>query len=227
MRILVVEDERELASALARGLGEEGHAADVAHTLSQARDLAIGNHYDLVVLDLQLPDGTGLGLLREWRGEGASFPVLVLTARDRVEQRVEGLDAGADDYLTKPFAFDELLARVRALDRRRPIPVRDILRRGDLVLDRTAREVRIGEVPIDLTPRELALLEYFLLHPRTALSRSRIARDVWEDQGGTASNVIDVLIGRVRRKVAAAGSELAIRPIHGVGYLLDAAPEGR
>ena len=221
MRILVVEDERPLARSLARGLSEEGHAVDTAHSLRRAGDLAVANAYDLIVLDLQLPDGSGLDLLRSVRQAGSSVAVLILSARDRVEQRVEGLNAGADDYLTKPFSFAELLARIGALDRRRTVPLRDRLRMGRIEVDRTAREIRVDGGRLTLTPREFALAEYFLLHPRVVLTRSRIASDLWEDEGGTASNVIDVLLSRLRRKVAAAGAELPIRSITNVGWILD------
>lgn len=176
--------------------------------------------YDLVLLDLKLPDGSGLDLLREWRREGVEAPVLLLTAKDLLDDKVEGLDAGADDYLTKPFSFDELLARIRALLRRRAAPPRDILEIGDLRLDRTGRRVERGGTPIELTAKEFALLEFLALHAGQVLSRSAIADHVWDAGYDAQSNVIDVIMGRLRRKIDAGSSERLIQTVPGVGYAL-------
>ncbi|HMB53915.1 MAG TPA: response regulator transcription factor [Thermoanaerobaculia bacterium] len=221
MRLLVVEDERRLADHLSRGLREEGYAVDHAPTRGRAAELAIENPYDLVILDLRLPDGSGLDLLADWRRDGRTMPVLVLTARDRQEEKVGGLDAGADDYLTKPFDFAELLARVRALLRRRGTPVRDVLTAGDLSLDRTARRAEIAGRAVELTPKEFALLEYFLLHPDAVLSRATIAEHVWDADYEAKSNVIDVMVARLRRKLGGDdGGEPSIESVPGVGYAL-------
>jgi DNA-binding response OmpR family regulator len=218
MRLLLVEDERQLAEHLSRGLREEGYAVDAAVTASSAQRLAIENPYDLVVLDVMLPDGSGLQLLRGWREEGSSVPVLMLTARDRLDDRVEGLDAGADDYLTKPFAFAELLARLRALGRRQQVPVRVLLQMGNVELDRGARRVRVAGRPVELAAKELALLEQLLLRPGAVLSRAEIGAHAWDDRFEPRSNVIDVLLSRVRRKLQAAGATVRIRAVPNLGY---------
>jgi len=221
VRLLLVEDERRLAERLARGLREEGFAVDVAASAAAARDRIVDAEYDLVVLDVGLPDGSGLTLLRAWREEDElTAPVLLLTARDTVKDKVEGLGAGADDYVTKPFSFDELLARVRALLRRRPVPPRRVLEAGPLLLDRDARNVACGGRALDLSPKEFALLEYFLLHPGVVLSRERIAEHVWDASYEARSNTIDVIVGRLRRKLASASAGRMIEPEPGVGYVL-------
>ena len=219
MRLLVVEDERRLAERLGAGLREEGFAVDVAANLGNARDRAIESEYDVIVLDLKLPDGSGLDLLKEWRNEKLATPIIALTALDRLEDKIAGLDAGADDYLAKPFEFDELLARIRALLRRRATPPRDVLEFGALRLDRTARQAqRAGQV-LDLTPKEFALLEYFLLHPGVAVSRQALAEHVWDAQFEARSNVIDVLVGRLRRKVDPSNQH-HLKAVPGIGWAL-------
>jgi DNA-binding response OmpR family regulator len=219
MRLLLIEDERRLAERLARGLREEGFAVDCAATRAAGRERAAGTEYDAILLDLGLPDGSGIDLLREWRGEGRDAPVLILTARDLIEEKVEGLNAGADDYLTKPFAFEEVLARVRALLRRRAAPSRSVLSFEGLRLDRDGgRAERAGE-PLDLTPKEFALLEYFMLHPGVVLSRGRIAEHVWDEAYEARSNTIDVIVARLRRKIER-GDERLIHAVPGVGYVL-------
>ena len=219
MRLLLVEDERRLAERLARGLREEGFAVDCAASCAEARECAAVTAYDLVLLDLGLPDCPGTELLRRWRHEGFDAPVLILTARDLVEEKVEGLNAGADDYLTKPFAFEEVLARVRALLRRRAAPPRSVLTFGDLTLDRDGRRVEKGGEALDLTPREFALLEYFMLHPEVVLSRGRIAEHVWDEAYEARSNTIDVILARLRRKIESGPGRL-IHTVPGVGYVL-------
>ena len=181
VRLLLVEDESPLATPLARGLREEGYATDVAGDGRAAAVLVEATDYDLIVLDLGLPDGPGLELLRRWRAEGVGCPVLVLTAHDRLEDKVRGLDGGADDYLTKPFAFAELVARIA----QPPAPARGAAGRpsssfADVVLDRTRRRVERAGEPLDLTPKEFALLEFFMLHPGVVLDRNAIAEHVWD-----------------------------------------------
>jgi len=222
VRVLIVEDERRLAGRTAQGLREEGFAVDVAALRAEAVDRFIENEYDLVILDLGLPDGDGLDLLRDWRAEGAIVPVLVLTAYDRLDDKIAGLDAGADDYLTKPFAFEELLARSRALLRRVPVPQRATLVFEDVELDRTARLARRAGRELSLTTKELALLEFFLLHPEAALSRETIAEHVWDATYEARSNVIDVIVSRLRRKLEAEGGLRLIRAVPGVGWALRA-----
>jgi DNA-binding response OmpR family regulator len=219
MRLLLVEDERRLAERLARGLREEGFAVDCATSCAEARDAAAATDYDLVLLDLGLPDCSGTEFLQRWRREGFDAPVLILTARDLVEEKVEGLNAGADDYLTKPFAFEEVLARVRALLRRRTAPTRRVLTFDDLTLDRDGRRAEKAGEALDLTPKELALLEYFMLHPEVVLSRSRIAEHVWDEAYEARSNTIDVIIARLRRKIESGDGRL-IHAVPGVGYVL-------
>ncbi|MEO8195945.1 MAG: response regulator transcription factor [Thermoanaerobaculia bacterium] len=226
MRILIVEDEHRLGEHLAKGLREEGLATDLAASRARARVLMIENPYDLVLLDLMLPDGDGLALLRDWRREGYSTPVLALTARDLLADKIAGLDAGADDYLTKPFAFEELLARIRALLRRRGAEPVDVVSLGNLALDRTARRVRRGDRAIDLTPKEFALLEHFLLHPGATLTRAEIAEHVWDERYEARSNVIDVMVARLRRKLEAGGASRILHSVPGMGYVLRSSAHG-
>jgi len=222
VRLLVVEDEHRLADRLARGLREEGFAVDTAPTAAEARDLVTGTDYDLVLLDLKLPDGSGLGLLGEWRDDGLAAPILVLTAKDLLDDKIRGLDAGADDYLTKPFSFDELLARVRALLRRRSAPPQDLLEIGDLRIDRTGHRVARAGRTIELTGKEFALLEFLALHQGQTLSRLAISEHVWDGSYDARSNVIDVIVGRIRRKLGARKGGSLIHTIPGVGYVLRA-----
>ena len=227
MRILIVEDEYRLGELVAKGLREEGLAADLAATRARARELMIENPYDLVLLDLMLPDGDGLSLLRDWRREGHATPVLALTARDLLADKIAGLDAGADDYLTKPFDFEELLARIRALLRRRPAPPKDVLAIADLELDRTARRVHRGGTAVDLTPKEFALLEHFLLHPGATLTRAEIAEHVWDERYEARSNVIDVMVARLRKKLEADGAPRLLHSVPGMGYALRSSERGQ
>ncbi len=223
MRILVVEDERKVASFIRQGLAEEGHAVEVAADGDEALDLAAGGPpYDLVVLDLMLPKRDGFGVLKSLRGRGITTPVLVLTARDSVGDKVTGLDLGADDYLTKPFAFEELLARVRALLRRGADRRVTPLRLADLALDPATRTVTRGPRRLELTAREYALLEYLLRNAGRVLTRPMIAEHVWGLGFDSESNVIDVYVGYLRRKIDGEGEPRLLHTLRGAGYVLKA-----
>jgi DNA-binding response OmpR family regulator len=220
MRLLVVEDEKSLARHLVRGLREESYSVDLASTGAEANRLVVEAEYDLVILDLMLPDASGLDLLNTWRRDGLEAPVLVLTARDAVEDKVHGLDAGADDYLTKPFAFEELLARTRSLLRRRLPPQPDTLEQYGVALDRAQHLAWRNGRKLDLTPREFALLEFFLHHPGVVLDRERIADSVWDRGYEARTNVIEVILARLRRKLEAEGEPRLIQTVIGAGYAL-------
>lgn len=220
VRLLLVEDEHRLAVRLARGLREEGFAVDTAGTTALARERVVETDYDLVLLDLKLPDGSGLHLLAEWRGEGFSAPILVLTAKDMLDDKIKGLDAGADDYLTKPFSFEELLARIRALLRRRTALPQDVIEIGDLRIDRTGHRVERAGMPVELTAKEFALLEMLALHAGQVLSRGAIAEHVWDAAYDAQSNVIEVMVARLRRKLGTTLEDRLIHTISGVGYVL-------
>jgi DNA-binding response OmpR family regulator len=225
VRILVVEDERKVASFIRQGLAEEGHAVDVAPDGVKAVDLVLGDPpYDLVVLDLMLPKRDGFAVLRTLREEHVKTPVLILTARESVTDKVTGLDLGADDYLTKPFAFDEFLARVRALLRRGVAERAPVLRLDDLTLDPATRRVTRGRRPIDLTPREYALLEYFLRNAGRILTRPLIAEHVWGIDFDPESNIIDVYVGYLRRRLEETTGPRLLHTVRGVGYVLKAGP---
>jgi DNA-binding response OmpR family regulator len=219
MRILLVEDEPEAAKLLAKGLREQSYAVDIAADGRTAAFRARTTDYDAIILDVMLPYRDGLSVCRELRAEGASVPILMLTARDAVQARIAGLDSGADDYITKPFDFDELLARLRAVIRRgiRP-PVPDRLRAGPLVLDTRSREVTKDGRSIRLTAREYALLEYFARHANEVVGRADIAEHVWDESYDPFSNVIDVYVQRLRRKIDDPDVESVIRTRRGEGY---------
>ncbi len=221
MRILVVEDERKVASFVRQGLEEEGHTVEVAADGATALDLVEADPgYDLIVLDVMLPRRDGLDVLKTLRARGVTTPVLILTARDAVADKVAGLDLGADDYLTKPFAFEELLARVRALLRRGTDQRAAVLRLGDLSLDPATREARRGARRITLTAREYSLLDYFLRNPGRLLTRPMIAEHVWGLDFDAESNIIDVYVGYLRRKVDAAGEPRLLHTVRGSGYVM-------
>ena len=223
MRILVVEDERKVASFLRQGLQEEGHAVETAADGAAALDLlAQGPGYDLVVLDVMLPKKDGFEVLRAIRQRRDQTPVLMLTARDAVPDRVTGLDLGADDYLTKPFAFDEFLARVRALLRRGGGQRAPALKLADLTLDPATRGVTRGERRIGLTAREYALLEYFMRNTGRVLTRPMIAQHVWGLDFDTESNIIDVYVGYLRRKIDGDGERRLLHTLRGTGYMMSA-----
>jgi len=220
MRILVVEDEHRLAAVLKQGLLEQGYAVDVAHDGEVGLGLAELEPYDLLVLDVMLPGLDGLALCRRLRAKGRHMPVLLLTARDAVDDRVTGLDSGADDYLTTPFAFRELLARVRALLRREGRSRDPLLRAGDLTLDPATREVRRGGRTVELTSKEYAILEYLLHHPNRVLTRTQIAEHVWDYDFVAMSNVIDVYIRSLRRKLDDNDESRLLHTVRGAGYQL-------
>ena len=221
MRILVVEDERKVASFLRQGLEEEGHAVEVAGDGATALDHVLGSEgYDLVVLDVMLPRGDGFQVLKAMREHKMRTPVLMLTARDGVADKVAGLDLGADDYLTKPFAFEEFLARVRALLRRGAGQTAPVLRLLDLSLDPSSREVMRGGRRITLTAREYALLEYFLRNAGRVLTRPMIAQHVWGLDFDPESNIVDVYVGYLRRKIDGEGDRRLVHTVRGAGYRL-------
>jgi DNA-binding response OmpR family regulator len=220
MRILIVEDEKRLAGLLRRGMEEHGHAVDEAYDGYAALDLAETVPYDVIVLDVMLPGLDGLQVCRRLRDQRHPASILMLTARDAIEDRVAGLDCGADDYLVKPFAFQELVARVRALLRRN-VPHRDwLLRAGDLELDPATREVKLGGQLVDLTGREYAILEYLLRNPKVVLSRDQIAEHVWGSEYEGNSNVIDVHIAYLRKKLGSEAAQQLLHTVRGVGYQL-------
>jgi len=221
-RVLVVEDEPKVARALREGLSGEGYEVVVAETGEDGFFRAASEPFDLLILDRMLPGREGLEILRALRQKGHLAPVLVLTARDAVEDRVEGLNAGADDYMLKPFAFTELLARVRALVRRGRGDQLLRLVVADLALDVPSRQVTRGGEPIDLTPREYELLEYLVRHRGTIVSREMLARDVWKEpeRGTPLDNVIDVHVTRLRKKVDQGFSVKLIHTVRGVGFVV-------
>ena len=218
MRLLVVEDEVKMATLLKRGLEEEGYGVDVASNGREGVWLGLENPYDAVILDVMLPDIGGLDVCRKLREAGCWSPVLMLTARDDVPDRVAGLDAGADDYLTKPFSFAELLARLRALIRRGEPERPSMLQVGDLVLDPATHRVTRAETPIELTRKELALLEYFMRHPGEVLSRTRLIEHVWDFAFDGDSNVVDVYVRYLREKVDRPFGADSIETVRGSGY---------
>jgi DNA-binding response OmpR family regulator len=223
VRLLLVEDEARLADSIARGLRQAAHAVDQADRLSAAREKLAVEEYDAVILDVNLPDGSGFSLADELRRKQVPTPILMLTARDSVEDRVKGLDSGADDYLVKPFAFDELLARLRALQRRQPETQPAVLAAEDLVVDPASRSASRAGIPIELTTTEYALLEYLIRHPGRVCGRATISAAVWDENYDPFSNIIDVYVSRLRRKVDLPGMIPLIHTVRGAGYTLDPA----
>jgi two-component system OmpR family response regulator len=221
MRVLVVEDSVKTASLIKRGLEEEGYAVDVAVSGSEALSMSASYPTDAIVLDVMLPDEDGFEVCRRIREAGTWSPILMLTALDDVHDRVRGLDVGADDYLTKPFAFTELTARLRALLRRGPEQRPAILEVADLTLDPSTRVVRRGGTPIDLTAKEFALLEFFLRHPGEVLTRMRLIEHVWDFAYDGSSNVVDVYVKYLREKIDRPFGVDSIRTVRGAGYRLD------
>ena len=221
MRILVVEDDRKVSSFIRQGLQEEGHTVETAADGIAALDLLLeGEPYDLIVLDVLLPGRNGFAVLKAARKGGVRAPVLMLTARDTVADKVTGLDLGADDYLVKPFAFEELLARVRALFRRGAEPRTPVLRVADLTLDPATRKVARGERHIELTAREWTLLEYFMRNAGRILSRPMLVQHVWGLDFDPESNIVDVYVGYLRRKVDGPHERKLFHTVRGAGYVL-------
>ncbi len=220
MKILVVEDEERVAHFIQKGLKEEGHAVDVSYDGEDGEFLAEVNDYDLIILDLMLPKKNGITVCRELRASGDATPVLMLTARDSVEDKVRGLDAGADDYLAKPFAFEELLARVRALLRRQSDSKSPVLKLANLELDPISRRVSRNDKAIRLTTKEYALLEYLLRNQGKVLSRTLIGEHVWDMNFDPESNVIDVYVSHLRSKIDKGFEPSLLHTLRGQGYLL-------
>jgi DNA-binding response OmpR family regulator len=220
MKILVVEDERRVANFICRALRENAYAVDVAETGSRALEMAAETPYDSILLDLRLPGIGGIQVCRELREAHNETPILMVTARSLVEQRVEGLDAGADDYLTKPFAIAELLARVRALVRRRLQHSGAMLEFGNIRLDRHRRRVSYGERVVALTAREFALLEFLITRAPDVASRTEILEHVWDLTFDSETNLVEVYINRLRQKLTAEGCPKIIHTVHGAGYCL-------
>jgi two-component system, OmpR family, response regulator len=221
MRVLVVEDAPRLRAIVAQRLREDGYAVDEAGTGARAIDLAAGGGYDAIVLDLRLPDIDGLEICAQLRRTGCWTPILMLTARDSLGDRVAGLDAGADDYLAKPFEFPEVLARLRALVRRGRVERPAVLVAGDLRLDPAARTVERSGTSIDLTSKEFALLEYLIRHHDVALSRERLIDAVWDSSYEGDSNIVDVYVGRLREKIDRPFGRGTLTTVWGVGYRLE------
>jgi two-component system, OmpR family, response regulator len=222
MRIIVVEDDRDLADGISRSLSKTGHAVDVVTDGLLAEAALRATSYDLVILDLQLPKRNGLEVLRHYRSAGGQAPVLILTARSTVEDRVSGLDAGADDYLAKPFDLHELEARVRSLLRRSNATLTPILRHGPLSLDTIGRRVEIRGEGVDLSAREIALLETLLLRAGRVVSKEGLLETLYGSQDYVGENAVEVFVHRIRRKLEPAG--VVIRTVRGLGYMVDKIP---
>ena len=223
MRVLVVEDEVKMVRAVRRGLEQEGYAVDSASDGDEGLYLATENAYDAIVLDVMLPGIDGFEVCRRLRAERRWAPVLMLTARDTVADRIEGLDVGADDYLVKPFAFGELLARLRALIRRGAVERPAVLRAGDVILNPAAHAVTRSGRQVELSAREFALLEFLMRHPGEVVSRTAILEHVWDYSYDGRSNVVDVYVGYLRRKLEQPFGRTLIRTVRGVGYVLEPA----
>ena len=220
MRILVIEDEVKIAQFIKRGLKEEGYAVDVANDGEQGHFMLSSNEYDAIILDLMLPKIDGLTLCRTLRKDGCQTPIIMLTAKDTVKDKVKGLDSGADDYLTKPFAFEELLARVRVLLRKKDSRVQTQLKVDDLNLDLLTHKVTRGDREIDLTVNEYALLEYMMRNAGNIVTRTMISEHVWDINFDTFTNVIDVYINYLRNKIDSSFPDKMIHTVRGKGYLL-------
>jgi two-component system OmpR family response regulator len=223
VRVLVVEDEVKMVRAVRRGLEQEGYAVDSASDGDEGLYLATENAYDAIVLDVMLPGIDGFEVCRRLRAERRWAPVLMLTARDAVADRIEGLDVGADDYLVKPFAFGELLARLRALIRRGAVERPAVLRAGDVILDPAAHAVTRSGRQVEVSAREFALLEFLMRHPGEVVSRTAILEHVWDYSYDGMSNVVDVYVGYLRRKLEQPFGRTLIRTVRGVGYVLEPA----
>jgi DNA-binding response OmpR family regulator len=224
MRILLVEDHPEAANILMRGLREEGYAVDWAPDGAEADFKVSVNPYDLIVLDIMLPGKNGLAICRDLRASGSNVLILMLTARDATEDRIEGLDLGADDYMVKPFEYAELLARIRGLLRRRTVRRRDLIAVDDLRVDVDTRRVERAGKPIHLTAKEFALLEYLARHADKVVSREEISRQVWDGSCDVFSNLIEIYLGRLRKKIDSGHERALLHTRRGEGYVLGAVP---
>jgi heavy metal response regulator len=220
MRLLVIEDQDKVSGFIKKGLEEEGYAVDIARDGREGLTMALDRVHDLIILDIQLPKIDGLQILRELRDQGVATPVLLLTVRATIEDKVLGLDLGADDYLPKPFAFQELVARVRALLRRRPDTEPALVKIADLTLDPSRRMVMRGDKRIDLSPREFSLLNYFMRNPERVLTRTMITEHVWDYDFDSDTNVIDVYVNYLRKKIDTGRNNKLIQTIRGVGYMM-------
>jgi len=226
MRILIVEDEKKVANFVKKGLQEEGYAVDLSFDGEEGLNLGRDPSYDLIILDIYLPKLDGLAALKKLRAHGVRTPVLLLTVRATIEDKVLGLDSGADDYLTKPFAFQELLARVRALLRRRMDTGAAVVRIGDLILDPASRIVSRGARTIELTVKEFSLLEYFMRNPGRVLTRTMIIEHVWNYDFDSGTNVVDVYVNYLRKKIDFREEQKLIHTVRGVGYVMKVQGEG-
>jgi two-component system copper resistance phosphate regulon response regulator CusR/two-component system response regulator QseB len=220
MKILIVEDQERLGSFLDRGLKECAYTVAWARTCAAARDALADSAFDVILLDLGLPDGDGLDLLRQWRANGFNEPVLILSARDAVEDRIKGLDVGADDYLPKPFSFEELLARVRSLARRQSVVKQVVLEHRGIRVDLVSHTVQLNGRDIDLTSREYALLEIFMQNPGRILTRTLISEKIWASNYDMDTNLLDVYMSRLRSKLEAPAAKPLFKTVRGVGYQL-------
>ena len=220
MRILIVEDEKKVAGFIKKGLTEELYAVDVAYDGEEGLYFAEQNQYDLIILDIMLPKIDGIDVLGRLRKKKVQTPILLLTAKDSVEDKVSGLNKGADDYLTKPFAFSELLARVRVLMRRGKADTKTILQIADLTLDLMSHKIRRKDEEIELTGKEYSLLEYFMRNPDKVLTRTMIAEHVWDYNFDTFTNVIDVYVNHLRKKIDKNPAKKLLHTLRGVGYMM-------
>ncbi len=220
MKILIVEDEARLGQFLRQGLAEQAYTTTLARTCAEANDALVETNYDAIVLDLNLPDGDGLNLVRDWRTSGFTEPVLILSARDSLDDRVQGLDLGADDYLPKPFSLEELFARLRALLRRQSVIKKTVLERGGIRLDLIGHIVEVNGQPIDLTGREYALLEIFMQNAGRVLTRTLISEKIWSSHYDVDTNLLDVYMSRLRNKLETAAGRPLFKTVRGIGYQL-------
>lgn len=221
MRILVVEDDKRIANFLKTGLREQGFAVDLAYDFQEGKYMALEESYDLIILDLMLPNGNGLDICKALRKAGSETPVLILTAKTQVDDRIVGLNAGADDYLGKPFAFSELLARVQALIRRSHQNASPTLKIGELELNPISHEVKRNGIKIDLSPKEFAVLEFLMRHKNQVVTRTMILEHVWDYNFESFSNIVDVYVTHLRKKINNGYTQNLIHSIHGVGFKIN------
>jgi DNA-binding response OmpR family regulator len=220
MKVLIVEDQQRLGQFLEQGLRECSHTPRWVRTCKEAKDALADSPYDVILLDLGLPDGDGIDLLRQWRASGFNEPVLILSARDSVQDRVKGLDVGADDYLPKPFSFEELLARVRSLMRRQSAVKQTVMEHRGIRIDLLSRTVHVEGAAVDLTSREYALLEIFMQNPGRILTRTLISEKIWASNYDVDTNLLDVYMSRLRAKLETTPGKPLFKTVRGVGYQL-------